>query len=315
MRILLSSAIAETFADRLRELDAAIEVVVLHPDGSVTPSDEGIEVAFKSEDIGSERETLLRLAEHGGLRWLHSSSAGIDRPFYGRLRALDVTFTHSPGIHAIPIAEWVITHMLHFARHVEDYREQQLEREWRLQPSEELHGRTIGIVGYGGIGRAVAKLARAFGMETIATRRTPVEGDPNLDRWLPPARLDELIDAADYLVLCAPLTEETRGMLDARRLARLRPHVVLLNVGRGPLIDEAALVEVLREGRIRGAALDVFEQEPLPASSELWSLPNCVVSPHDSGETVATPRRTTELFLTQLRRYLDGEPLLHLIQD
>ena len=319
MKVLVSAAIAEAFADRIRDLDAAIEVASLHPDGSITPSAEGIEVAFKSEDVGSERETLLSLAEAGGLRWLHTSSAGTDKPFYQRLRALDVMFTHSPGMHAIPMAEWVLAQMLHFARRVDDFRAQQAAREWQLRPSEELHGQTLGIVGYGGIGRAVAKLAHAFGMRTIATRRsrveTGIEGDPNLDRWLPPSALDELVDAADYLVLCAPLTEETRGLLDARRLARLRPHAVLINVGRGALIDEAALVEVLHAGRIRGAALDVFEEEPLSPDSPLWSLPNCVVSPHTSGKSLATPHRTTERFLAQLQRYLDGSPLENVVTD
>jgi phosphoglycerate dehydrogenase-like enzyme len=314
MRILVSAVIAEAFTDEIRAVDDAIEVAVLHPDGSITPDEESIEVAFKSEDVGGEREMLLALAESGSLRWLHTSSAGIDNAFYQRVRALDVTFTHSPGVHAIPIAEWVLAQMLHFARHLDDFRAQQERREWRLFASEELRDRTLGIVGYGGIGREVARLAHAFGMTTIATRRTPVEADPYLDRWLPPAGLDELVEAADYLVLCAPLTEETHGLLDARRLGRLQSHAVLINVARGAVVDQSALVEVLRDGRIRGAALDVFAEEPLPADSPLWSLPNTVVSPHASGESVATSRRTTELFIAQLKRYLDGASLEHLVE-
>lgn len=311
MRVLVSAAIAESFADEIRAVDPAIEVAALHPDGSITPEGDAIEVAFKSEDVGSERETLMALAGAGTLRWLHTSSAGIDNAFYQRLRSLDVIVTHSPGIHAIPIAEWVLSQMLHFARRLDAFRAQQERREWQLLASDELRGRTVGIVGYGGIGREVARLARAFGMRTLGTRRTPVERDANLDRWLPPDSLDELIEAADYLVLCAPLTDETRGLIDARRLALLRPEAVLINVGRAAVVDQDALVETLRAGRIGGAALDVFAQEPLPPDSPFWTLPNTVVSPHASGESVATPRRTTKRFIEQLRRYCDGEPLEH----
>lgn len=315
MRVLVSAAIAEAFADDIRAVDPSIEIAALRPDGSIAPEGDAIEVAFKSEDVGGERATLMALAEAGTLRWLHTSSAGIDNAFYQRLRGLDVVFTHSPGIHAVPIAEWVLSQMLHFARRLDEFRSQQERREWRLFASDELRGRTVGIVGYGGIGREVARLARAFGMRTLGARRTRVEGDANLDRWLPPEALDELVVAADYLVLCAPLTEETRGLIDAHRLALLRPRTVLINVGRAAIVDQEALVEALRERRIAGAALDVFAEEPLPPESPFWTMPNTIVSPHASGESVATPRRTTELFIAQLRRYLAGAPLADLVED
>jgi phosphoglycerate dehydrogenase-like enzyme len=321
VKVCLSVLIAEAFADQILAVDPAIEIAVLHPDGTVTPSIDGIEVLFKSEDVRSDeqRATMLALAEGGperrALRWLHSSSAGIDKEFYQRVSALDLTLTHSPGVHAIPMAEWVLAHMLHFARHVDDFREQQTVREWRLFASDELRDHTVGIVGYGGIGRAVARLARAFGMRTVATRHRPVEGDADLDRWLAPAQLDDLLVETDYLVLCAPLTAETRGLLDARRLGLLKPTAVLLNIGRGALIDETALVKVLRERRIRGAALDVFSEEPLAADSPFWDLPNCIITPHTSGESGATGRRTTKLFIEQLGRYIAGVPLLNVVED
>ena len=169
---------------------------------------------------------------------------------------------------------------------------------------------TVGIVGFGGIGRAVARLARAFGMRVVGSKRTRVE-DPALDRLYSPEQLAALLSESDFVVLAAPENEQTRGMIDAAALEQMKPKALLINVARGGLIDEEDLVDALRRKRIGGAVLDVTSNEPLPETSPLWDLPNCVITPHDSGFSPLSIERALDLFLENLGRFRRGEPLLN----
>jgi phosphoglycerate dehydrogenase-like enzyme len=259
-------------------------------------------------------------ASGGALRWVHSGSAGVGGALYPEMVASPVLLTNSAGIHADPIAETVLAMVLHFARGLDFAVEGQRRREWVKEPFgrfppivREASGLTLGIVGYGGIGRAVGLRAAALGMRVLAYRRRPMPVDPPVRLVEGPAGLDELLRESHFLLLALPRTAATERFLDASRIGALRPDAVVINVGRGELIDEGALVEALRDDRIRGAALDVFETEPLPTDSPFWTLPNVLVTPHVSGTTDRFWRRQTDLITANLRRYRAGEPLLNLV--
>ena len=263
------------------------------------------------------------------VRWVQGHFAGVeqflDHPLFRR-----AALTTTSGIHAPAMAEYVLMMLLAFAHHLPrmihyQQRSEWPKRRWDLFTPRELGGSTAGIVGYGSIGGEVARLARAFRMRVLATKRDvaragdtgwrlPGIGDAaakHVDRLYPADALHDMLSECDYIVLTVPLTPETHHLIGEAELERMRPDAVLINVSRGGVIDEAALIEALRAGTIRGAALDVFEQEPLPASSPLWSLPNVILSPHVSGFTFAYDERAMALFAENLRRYVNGEELLN----
>ncbi len=267
------------------------------------------------------------------LKWVQFHSAGIDHiidhPLY---TDSEIELTTTSGIHAIPVAEYVLAQMLAFAHHLPKMFEDKLHTRWprdrwaRYKP-DELHGATVGIVGYGSIGRQVARLTQALGMKVLALKRDVRNlndavytmsgvGDPEAaipERIYPPQALHSFLGECDYVVLSAPLTKTTRGMISAEALATMKPSAILINVARGGLVDQAALVKALKEGTLAGAALDVYEEEPLPADSPLWDLPNVILSPHVSGYTPHYDDRAVEIFVENLRRFLAGEPLINLV--
>ena len=313
MRLGVSELVANSYATRIASLSPRIETVQLRQDGTFTPPANGIEAFFLSVDLYLEPRTLraaMPLVDQPALRWFHSSSAGIDDPRLQRMLNRGVTLTHSPGLHARPIGEYVIGYMLHHVKAMPAHAAAQARREWAHIPGVELTGKTLGIVGLGGIGLEVARLAQAFEMRVLATKRTPVAAE-NVDEVLPSARLHDLLAASDYVLLAVPLTDETRGMIGAAEFQAMGRGALLINAARGEVVDEAALIEALRTGAIGGAVLDVFETEPLPADSPLWELPNCVITPHDSSVTPQAFSRTGEHFLKNLARYMRGEPLLN----
>jgi phosphoglycerate dehydrogenase-like enzyme len=259
-------------------------------------------------------------APEGRLRWVHSGSAGVGGALHDGMRASDVVLTNSAGVHAEPIADTVLAMVLHFARGLDWAVRAQAERRWDPEPFltadapvRELSDSTLGIVGLGGIGRAVARRAVALGMRVVATRRRSTEGPEGVEVWTGDDALDRLLPISDFLVLAAPMTEGTRGMLGARELSLLPPHATLVNVARGGIVDEAALIDALRGGTLRGAGLDVFATEPLPDDSPLWTMPNVLVTPHVSGVTHGFWRRETDLIVENVRRYLASEPLLNTV--
>lgn len=255
-------------------------------------------------------------AAHGTLRWAHTASAGVGGSLHDAMRASDVVLTNAAGIYAEPMADTVLAMILHFARGLDFAVRAQAGRRWWKEPFEsadtpvrELAESTVGVVGLGGIGRAVARRAVALGMNVIATRRRGTEGPEGVEVLSGEGALDRLLPRADYLVLAVPQTDETRGLVGARELGMLPDGAVVINVARGAVLDENALIDALGTGRLRGAGLDVFAREPLPEKSPLWHLPNVLVTPHVSGASTRFWRRQTDLIVENLRRYLRGEPL------
>jgi phosphoglycerate dehydrogenase-like enzyme len=236
-------------------------------------------------------------------------SAGTDNPVFAQLLRQGCRLTNSVGASATPIAHTVIMHTIALCREAHTFAMAQRDRRWVESTVADVEGRTMGIVGLGSIGGEVARLAQHFGVRVIGMRRTP-RGDEPCETW-PTSRLHELLPLVDDLVLTAPLTDETQGIIGATELALLRPGAHIINVGRGQLIDEPALIASLQSGHIGGAALDVFVVEPLPANNPLWDLPNVIVTPHSAGGTPLADRRALAMFEENLSRYVRGADLIN----
>jgi phosphoglycerate dehydrogenase-like enzyme len=256
--------------------------------------------------------TLQRLAPK--LRWVQLTSAGVDRAARSGLLESEIMLTSASGLHATPIGEFVLCVMLMFCKGAPKFIRAQQRHEWARHMSQELFGKTVGVVGLGHIGTEVARLSKAFGCRVIATRRSITEriSDELVDELLPPGELPALLGESDFVVLSVPLTNETRHIIGEAELRAMKPSGVLINIARGAVVDEASLVRALKEGWIGGAGLDVFEREPLPPDSELWDLENVIVSPHLSGGTEIYNQRAAGIFCENLRRYLGGERLMNL---
>jgi glyoxylate/hydroxypyruvate reductase A len=257
---------------------------------------------------------ILELAPH--LRWIQSSSSGVG-DWVRRLGLVEapVTVTNAAGIHATPLAEFAVFAMLYFAKHWPRMAAEQQAQHWERTAIDSLEGKTLGIVGLGHVGRKVAQLATALEMRVVATRRSGAEGvnPPAVERVYPPLELGLLLREVDYLVLSVAHTLETHGMLGADELAQLKPSAVLINIARGTIVDEPALIDALQAGRLAGAALDVFAREPLPVDSPLWTMPNVLVTPHSMSTARSENERLTDLFCDNLRRYVNGEPLRNVV--
>ncbi len=252
-------------------------------------------------------DDLLQAAQ--GIEWIHTGSAGFDWVMVPEVERRGIVVTRSMDVMSIPIAEFVLTAMLHHAKHVPHLMDAQARRSWEPPMHQELRGKTVLIVGVGSIGRRVAGLCRAFGMRTIGIKRDGAE-HPSVDLMRTPDQVDEVLPEADHVVLCAPATPETRGMFDARRFALMKESAYLINVARGSLIDDDALHEALRSGTIAGACLDAYDEEPLPEDSPLWTAPNLFASPHASYRTPEIRDRVIEEFSANLRRRMRGEALV-----
>ena len=242
-------------------------------------------------------------------KWLHMFSAGTDNPIFAEIRGRGIRLTHSAGSSARPIAHTVIMHILALCRAARPLAIAQSEHVWADREVTDVEGRMMGIIGLGSIGSEVARLAQQFGMRVVGIRRTP-RGDEPCETW-PTSRLHELLPLVDDLVLTAPLTDETRNLIGTDELALLRSGAHIINVGRGQLIDEPALIEALQTGHIGGAALDVFVVEPLPVDNQLWDMPNVIVTPHSAGGTPLATQRAADMFTDNLARYLRGEPMVN----
>ncbi|MBM4464870.1 MAG: D-2-hydroxyacid dehydrogenase [Chloroflexi bacterium] len=266
------------------------------------------------------------------LRWVQLHSAGADHLLDHPIMNSDVLVTTSSGIHATPIAEYAFASILAWSRRVPEMLYYQNRREWPkgrwdLFVGQELRGATLGVVGYGSIGREVGRIGKCWGMRVVAAKRSvrrvgdtgyrvPGTGDAEaqaLDRIYPPERLREMLAECDFVVISLPLTPETRGLIGEEELRAMKPNAYLVNVSRGGIVDEPALIKALQEGWIAGAGLDVFEMEPLPPDSPLYDLDNVILSPHVAGFSPHYDQRASDLFVENLRRYLAGQELLNLV--
>jgi phosphoglycerate dehydrogenase-like enzyme len=303
------------FVGRLRQEFPQLEIVHLN-------SYDGVEAHLKDAEIAiawSLRPEQIKAAPK--LRWIHSPAAAVHQLMFPELMNSDIILTNAREVHGPVVAEHVIALVFALAKQVpQAVRLQQQhiwgqEIMWRGRPRpREVAGATLGLVGLGSIGREVAKRAAGLGMRVIAVRENPGKGRPDfVNEVFGSDQLDQLLAQADYVVLAAPVTPQTRGVMNAARLAKMKSDACLINVGRGPLVDESALAEALRHHRIGGAALDVFETEPLPADSPLWELEHLLITPHTAGLTEKLWQRHYELIRENLRRYLAREPLLAIV--
>lgn len=253
------------------------------------------------------------LPDAANLRWLAIASAGATN--FAKALPDHVLLTNASGVFGIPIAEHILAMMLALVRGLPSMIRHQDARDWRGDADQrgELAGTVCGILGLGDIGRETARRAKAFGMRVIAVNRTGGPAPDYVDHLADAAGLDDMLAQADHLVVTLPGTDHTHHMLNRDRLAKTKPGARIYNVGRGSTIDENALTNLLRDGHLAGAGLDVFETEPLPADSPLWSMPNVIISPHRSGQTPHHRRRVSEIFLRNLPRFLAGQPLENLV--
>lgn len=316
MKIVVTRRVADEYGARIRQADPGADLIVadLGADGAAAWSGDVATAAVCcfSEDLWQEEElrraVLPAIFGLRGLRWFHTFSAGVDSPAFQALIDRGTILTNSSGASAPAIAQYVLAMMLYRTKRIGEWRAQQAGREWRQLRTGELTGQTVGIIGTGAIGAEVARLAQAFGMRVMGARRSSKK-TRYVDQQVPPERLGELLAASDFVVLACPLTKETEGLIDERELRTMKPSATLINIARGKVVREAALVRALKEAWIAGACLDVFEREPLPEDSELWSLPNVVVTPHNSGFSPLQMERQMAIFIDNLARLVGGKPL------
>ncbi len=250
----------------------------------------------------------------GRLRWVHCAWAGVDRILFSALLQSEVPLTRTVGIYGSALAEYALACMLHFAKRIPEIQEAQRQRAWRKLNVYELAGRTLVVLGMGDVGLTLAGKARGLGLRVIGVRRREEGAIPaEVDEAFGLSQLGEALAQADYLVMALPLTEASRHLIGAPQLARLPESAVLINIGRGGTVDEAALIEALREGRLRGAALDVFEEEPLTADNPVFNAPRLLISSHTVDTVAGWERRAIAVFNENHRRYLAGEPLQYLV--
>jgi phosphoglycerate dehydrogenase-like enzyme len=266
------------------------------------------EVAFSGNNPRRVRQLLDATPK---LRWYHTVSAGVENMPLPELAERGIVLTNNSGSYDIQIAEHLLAFVFAASRQLHRYRDQQRATEWKERTHQELRDATIVVFGMGSIGGEIARLASAVGMRVIGVRRKAAPPGPGIDRVVAADRLADVVGEADYLGIAAPLTSATRGAISREVISRMKPTAWIMNIARGAIVDEPAMIEALQAKRIGGAALDVFETEPLPPESPLWKLENVIITPHNSGASPRAGERTLALFAENLRRYKAGEPLVN----
>lgn len=325
--LLVPTDIATRLADQLAAFDGLEVIAAPEAEGAVlTPEQlERIEAVFFNVSSGplAGRRILGAARRAPNLKWLHMGHAGADDPIFQELMDRGVTVTASAGLTAEPIAQSAIAGLLALNRGILTWLDSQRRHAWeqspRDLPSEEqppvLGDLTMVILGLGAIGSYVARYARAFGIHVIGVRRSPATIEDGVDEWVSPNRLAEVLPRAEIFVSTIPLTAETRGMLDAGALALLPEGGYFINVSRGEIVDQDALIRRIEGGHLRGVYLDVTDPEPLPEDSPLWDLPNVIVSPHDSGRSAGTRAIADAWFIEEVGRWLRGEDSPRRVRD
>jgi phosphoglycerate dehydrogenase-like enzyme len=315
---ILSARYREADLERIRAASPGARLVTISLEGLADGPLDDIEVMLRGPLPAATFERILVRAPR--LTWVHSATAGVERVLIPAASARGLVITNARGVFSDPIAEYVLMMILAIIRRLPQLLELQRERTWQPLPATEMRDTTVGVVGLGSIGRAVASLALGFGARVLATRRSAGSVDATTDpvlagieRIMLPDQLPEMLAESDMVVLALPLTGDTTNLFDARMLSRMRPGSWLINVARGGLIDERALVRALRDGPMAGAVLDAFKEEPLPPDSPLYGLANLIVTPHTSWTSGRVLDRSIELFRDNLVRYVAGEPLLNVV--
>jgi len=261
------------------------------------------------------RETFLA---NPRVRWVHSRAAGLDGLLFPELVSSAVPLTNGSGVFSQSLGEFALAMVLYFAKDFPRMLRNKAARQWEKLDVDEIDGQTVGIVGYGDIGRAVAKRAHAMGMKVLALKRhAPAASDPLLhpliEKFYKPEELALMLGRCDYVVASAPLTAETRHMISDAAFAAMKPSAVVINVGRGPVVDQAALIRALEQKKIRGAGLDVFEHEPVPADDPIWGFENVFISPHSADHTRDWLEQAMAFFVRQYEKFRKGQPLENVV--
>lgn len=310
LTILVLASPDDTSLERLDALPPGVRTVM-----GQQPEDFGealgvAEVIFHCS--GGRKRLQPLLARAPRVRWVHSRSAGVENILFPALVEAPVAVTNARGAYSRSLAEWAMAGVLFFAKDLRRLLRSQAEGRWDVFEPEEVAGRTLGIVGYGDIGRAIAERARGFGMKVTGVRRRPAP-DALCEEVLGQDALSTVMARSDYVVVTLPLTPDTRGLVSADHIAAMKNDAVFINIGRGPVVDEAALVTALEAGRLRGAALDVFDQEPLPPEHPFYRMGNVLLSPHTADRVPGWREDSMRLFLDNLARFRRGEALRNVV--
>ncbi|MFJ5700610.1 D-2-hydroxyacid dehydrogenase [Arthrobacter sp. NPDC093139] len=309
-RPVVAALYREALPPRLAEVEELAEVRLTKADGLAKAMD-GADVLYQWHSFSPA------LRENWGaastLKWVHVTAAGVSQLMFDELIQSNVTYTNSRGVLSRAIAEFTLGFVLDIAKDAQGSFRLQQQQRWQHRVTRKIQGQTALVVGTGSIGREIARLFRAVGMEVDGAGRSSRPGDADFDQIHSSRELSKVAGAYDYVVLAAPLTTDTRGLVDGEVLAAMKPSSRLINVGRGQLVDTAALTHALKSGSIAGAALDVVDPEPLPEGHPLWSLENVIITPHMSGDTEDYLDDLAKLFVDNLKRYCNGEPLENVV--
>lgn len=314
----------DQYGDRLAkeaaELGLNLDILVLPAEeGGRLPVEElgRIDFAFFSGDLFGHNTRGFFAAAQGAenLKWMHVFNAGVDNPVFSRIKNRGVRMTTSSGSTAVPIAQTTITGLLMLSRRMPYFLDAQRRKAWERVPNRDLPNdlatETLVVYGLGAIGTEIARLGKALGLHVIGVRRSPMkDGDP-VDELVTPARFLEVLPRAQWLALACPLTEETHGVVSAEAIAALPKGAYILNIARGEVVDEPAMIAALQSGQLGGAYLDVFYNEPLEQESPLWDLPNVIVTPHNSSHSAGNEARVAEYFFTNLRAWVTGGEMVN----
>ncbi len=311
VRVLISFPLDDEYVLKIREVEDVDVVKATEPD-TILREIEDAEVLYASKITKEEFSKAKKLV------WIQSPFVGVDSLLIDEVKKSDIIITCSRGVHASQASDHVFALILAFARRLPELFEDQKKRRWKprhpfpFDPLDELQGKTLGIIGLGSIGMEIARKGKCFGMRVMGVKSTisPVD---YVDEVYSPESIDRVLEQSDFLVLCVPLTPKTAGMIGEKELGKMKKTSYLINIARGGIVDEIALIRALREGWIAGAGIDVAEREPLPESSELWDLENVIITPHVAGSTPHYWDRAVSIFIENLRRFLSGEELMNVV--
>lgn len=309
MNIVLCYPAEASHVQQIRSLASDAEVIDAGQDG--------VAEAILSADVffGHAKVPVPwpEVVQQGRLRWIQSSAAGLDHCLTPEVIASDITVTSASGLFANQVAEQTMALLYGVARKLPAFFRATLKREYIRLPTDDVHGKTIGIVGLGGNGRRIAQVLAPLNGRIIATDYFTDYKPPEVDKLWPKEELHRLLQESDIVILCVPLNEQTTHLMDREAFAAMKRSSVLINVARGAVVDESALIHALESGHLSGAGIDVAEVEPLPQESPLWEIPNVIITPHVGAQAATRVSDTTDFFCRNLPRYLQGEPLLNLV--
>ena len=296
--------LTEDHLSQIREVSNNIELRLVKDNKKIPKVGKDAEILFGSID----RDEFKLL---DNLEWIQVPSAGVDDQLFPELIESDVTLTTTSGIHRVPMSEISITMMLMFAKKLNEFMHSQTRNEWNKRTPDELEGTYAGILGLGSVGMETAWKAYGLGMKVVGLKKSRINRPSYIEEILGPKDLDYFLEKADYMVITLPLTDETKYMIGERELKLLGNDSYLINVGRGAIVDNEALLEGLQKNWIAGAGLDVFKEEPLPEESKLWDLENVIITPHIAGDNPHYEDRATEIFCKNLKKFLHGTELVN----